>query len=530
MGKKAKLRKTTISESQEASEPQDVPQVKKKKVLKKDKVGNASGLDLKPKLVKKGKKRKEVSQVAENADDDREPEENGDPVEEQPQPQVEEGLFRKDSSFAKLGLAKWLIESCQQMGMHYPTEIQVQSIPHILAGKHVAGNAKTGSGKTACYCLPTLHRLSQDPYGVFTLVLTPVRELAFQVSENFRALGTAIKVSVVEVVGGREMLAQSAMISERRHVVVATPGRLADLLQGDMKIARAFNKLQILVLDEADRMLQPTFEEPLGQVLSAIPKERQTLLFSATVTKTIEALGDRLKAQGKELLFIDANPGDDQLQRLKQQYIFVPETVRLCYLFYLLQNDFAEESCMIFTPTIDTCQLLATMLDVCKISATCLHSLQNQRRRLAGLSKFRAGRCKVLVATDVAGRGLDIPLVAVVINLGLPQSADEYVHRAGRTARAGRPGRVVSLVTQNDVPRVHLVEERIGRQLELYHVPEEAALKMLSKTAKVQQKAELLLYEVGFDDKVEEHRLQRKRQQSSTPRSKRTKAALDPQL
>jgi ATP-dependent RNA helicase DDX49/DBP8 len=412
--------------------------------------------------------------------------------------------------------------------MVYPTDVQVMTIPPILAGRNVAGNAKTGSGKTACFCLPALHHLSKDPYGVFNLILTPVRELAFQISENYRALGQGVGVQVAEVVGGREMLHQSKMIAERKHVIVATPGRLADLLRGDPDLAQGFKRLRMFVLDEADRLLMPTFEEPLAEILSALPKTRQTLLFSATITSAIEKLKSQLGAAGgkeKELMLLDANPNDESLANLQQQYVFVPQTVQVCYLHYLLKEHFAEESCIVFTPTIELCQLLTTMLELLEFPVTGLHSLQSQRQRQASLGKFKAGKSTILVATDVAGRGLDIPKVAVVVNFGIPSSTDDYTHRVGRTARAGRPGLVVSLMSEHDVPKVKAIEDRIGRPLELRNTVEEDAIKLLTKTTKARQKADLLLSEVGFEDKVAAHREQRKGRRdavaSSTARAKR---------
>eukprot|EP00927_Polykrikos_kofoidii_P057526 TRINITY_DN51666_c0_g1_i1.p1 TRINITY_DN51666_c0_g1~~TRINITY_DN51666_c0_g1_i1.p1 ORF type:complete len:554 (-),score=93.77 TRINITY_DN51666_c0_g1_i1:23-1684(-) len=416
------------------------------------------------------------------------------------------GLFQVGTTFAKLGLAPWLVSACENMGMNYPTDIQAMSIPHVLAGKNVAGNAKTGSGKTACFCLPSLHHLSKDPYGIFILVVTPVRELSFQIAENYKALGVSIGVEVTEVVGGRDMMHQSKMISARRHVIVATPGRLADLLRGDPDLAQAFRRMKTFVLDEADQLLTPTFEEPLAEIISAIPKERQTLLFSATITQSIERLKSGMGGNGKELMLIDANPADESLENLTQQYVFVPQTVQICYLHYLLNDHFYDESVIVFAPTIDLCQLLTSMLEILEFPVTGLHSLQSQRERQASLGKFRSGRCTILLATDVASRGLDIPKVGVIIMVGLPKSTDDFVHRSGRTARAGRPGLVVSLMSERDVQKVGAIEERLGRKLELRETNEEAALKLLSKTTKARQRADLLLSEVGFEDKLTEHR------------------------
>lgn len=413
----------------------------------------------------------------------------------------EQKLFRTNTSFSKLGLAKWIVDTCGKLGMNYPTDIQAMAIPPVLSGKNIAGNARTGSGKTACYSLPILHFLSKDPYGIFALILVPVRELAFQVADNFRAMGQAIHVSVGEIVGGRDFSIQSRLIADRTHVLVATPGRLADLLRGDFALARAFRKLHTFVLDEADQLLTETFEDPLSRILEVLPESRQTLFFSATITECIEKL-----RKGKDLMLVDANPKEKTLQNLTQLYVFVPKSVQVNYLHFLLKAHFSDESCIIFAQTIEECQMYTTMLDILGFAVTGLHSLQSQRQRLASLGKFRASRASILLATDVASRGLDIPMVGVVINVGLPFDPASYVHRAGRTARAGRPGKVVSLMSELDVPRVQGIEKRIGKQLQLLPTKEEEAIKLLSRTTKAYQRAELLLSEVGFTDQVAEHR------------------------
>lgn len=426
---------------------------------------------------------------------------------------------RTAESFNALGLKRWIVENCEKLGMQNPTEIQSMSIPPALAGKNVAGNSKTGTGKTACYCLPILHKLSEDPFGVFALVLTPVRELAFQVADNFRALGRSIGVTVAEIVGGREMMAQSKMIAERRHVIVATPGRLADLLRGDPDLARAFSLLRVFVLDEADQLLTQTFEEPLAEIGALMPKKRQTLLFSATLTSSI----DKLKAIVPGLVLADSNPADESLEALTQEYVFVPKTVQLCYLHYLLKEHFEGTSCIVFTPRIEKCQLITTMLEFLGFPVTGLHALQTQRQRQACLGKFKAGRATILVATDVACRGLDIPKVAVVLNMGLPYTTDIYVHRSGRTARAGRTGLVVNLMSEDDVGGVPAIEKRIQKALVLRPTVEKEALALLSKTSKARQRAELLLSDVGFEEHAEEHRTARR--EAAKARSEGTKKA-----
>jgi len=241
-------------------------------------------------------------------------------------------------------------------------------------------------------------------------------------------------------------------------------------------------------------------------------------LFSATITRSLEKVREQLSSApgGKELLFLDANPKDETLDLLTQEYIFVPRTVHLCYLHYLLKEHFEGHSCIVFVSTIQLCELLTTMLEIMGFPATGLNSLQKMRRRQACLAKFKAGKSTILVATDVASRGLDLPKVSVVINLGLPMESDDYVHRAGRTARAGRPGLVVSVLTEQDVTKVHNIEQRIGKKLELRPTVEDAAIKLLPRTTKAQQRAELLLAEVGFEEQLAEHRrLGRERRQNA---------------
>lgn len=456
----------------------------------------ASTPQMQPKPKKIGKRARAEQPVAEVARHDPATSSGG------KKPKASEEMFVKDTTFLKLGLSRALSSTCEKLGMLHPTDVQAMCLPPVLRGKNVAGNAKTGSGKTACYCLPILHQLAQDPYGIFALVLTPVRELAYQVADNFRALGNSVGVSVTEVTGGGCMMTQSRKITERTHIIVATPGRLADLLRGDDMLTKSFRGLRTFVLDEADELLTKTFEDPLAQIISVLPKERQTLLFSATLTKSIERLASRIS----NLQVVNANPKDETLENLTQEYVFVPSTVHICYLHYLLSSHFQDQSCIVFAPTIEMCQLLTTMFNFLGFKCTGLHSLQTQRERQAGLGKFRAGQCSILFATDIASRGLDIPKVAVVINLGLPPKVENYVHRSGRTARAGRPGTVVSIVTERDVPRVGPIETSIGKKLELRETNEDEALKFLAKTTKARQEADLLLSEVGFEEKVQAHK------------------------
>eukprot|EP00887_Chlorella_sp_A99_P002763 scaffold6.g2763.t1 len=373
------------------------------------------------------------------------------------------------TSFRDLGLSEWLDKVCQSLGMREPTTVQRGTIPAVLAGRDVIGVAHTGSGKTAAFALPILQRLAKDPFGVFALVLTPTRELAFQLADQFRALGAGMSLKDCVVVGGLDMQQQAKALARRPHVVIATPGRLAALVAADAGLARAFVRARFLVLDEADRLLEPSFEAELATVLAALPAERQTLLFSATMTKTLVAL----QARGGTALLRDAYhfqayEGLQTAAKLREEYLFVP----------------AKE-----------CHLLSLLLEELGIPCAGLHSHKPQRARLAALDRFKGGGVPILLATDVASRGLDIPSVDLVVNYDLPLLARDYVHRVGRTARAGRRGWSLSFVTQYDIELVQKIEELVGKQLEKWEPEEKEVLKSITKVYAARRAASLRIEE-----------------------------------
>ncbi|CAD7698085.1 unnamed protein product [Ostreobium quekettii] len=385
-----------------------------------------------------------------------------------------------EGGFSELGLAQWLADACGGLGMARPTEIQGGCIPAVLAGRDVIGVAQTGSGKTAAFALPVLQRLARDPFGVFALVLTPTRELAFQLAEQFKALGAGMSVRTSVVVGRMDVRTQLRELTSRPHVVVATPGRLKDLLESDPSLSVVFRNSRFLVLDEADRLLDPCFEAHLRDVLAVLPTDRQTLLFSATMSTALIRLQ---KAALKDAYIYEAYEGLKTVDSLKQQYVFVPAKVKDVYLTHLLTQleDLKVRSAMIFVATCRGCHGLGLLLRQLGIPVACLHAEMAQRARLGALERFRCGRVAILVATDVASRGLDIPTVDLVVNYDLPQMARNYVHRVGRTARAGRGGWAVSLVTQYDVELVHRIEGLIEKRLTEYAMPEDSVLKLITR-------------------------------------------------
>uniref|UniRef100_A0A8B9GUH7 RNA helicase n=1 Tax=Astyanax mexicanus TaxID=7994 RepID=A0A8B9GUH7_ASTMX len=372
-------------------------------------------------------------------------------------------------AFAALGLSDWLIQQCKQMGITRPTPVQQSCVPAILAGRDCMGCAKTGSGKTAAFVLPVLQKLAEDPYGIFCLVLTPTRELAYQIAEQFRALGKPLGLRDCIIVGGMDMVAQGLELSKKPHIVVATPGRLADHIRS----SDTFNmkRIKFLILDEADRLLEQgctDFTKDLEVILSVVPAKRQTLLFSATLTDTLQ----ELKTIAMNEPFFWENKSEVRtVDELDQRYILTPEKVKDAYLVHLIQkiqDEHDDWSVMIFTNT-------------CK-------------QRFANLAKFKSNVFKILIATDVAARGLDIPTVQVVINHNTPGLPKIYIHRVGRTARAGRNGVSITLVTQYDIHLVNAIEEQIQTKLKEYPVEEKEVLKILTQVNVTRRQCEIVCY------------------------------------
>lgn len=408
-------------------------------------------------------------------------------------------------SFEDLGLSEWAVQVCRELGMKKPTPVQQHCIPQIIKGKDVMGLAQTGSGKTAAFALPILHKLAQNPYGVFALVITPTRELAFQLAEQFKAIGSPLRLRCTVVIGGMDMISQAQALMQRPHVVIATPGRIKSLLEDYPDVPKVFSRAKFLVLDEADRLLDVGFEEELKAVFQCLPTERQTLLFSATMTGDLRALHD---VSGDKAYFYEAYEGFKTVESLNQQYVFVPENVKDVYLMHIVSTmkDNEIRSAIVFVSTCRTCHLLSLLLDELGLEAVALHSLKSQSARLAALQRFKSGQVPVLLATDVASRGLDIPTVDLVINYDIPRYPRDYVHRVGRTARAGRGGQAVSIVTQYQVKLVHDIEAVVGKQLEEYHCKEDDVLKGITQVYKAKRMATMRMVDDGFEAKAKERK------------------------
>ena len=522
------------------------------------------------------------------------------------------------------------------MGLTVPTAVQRRCVPMLLAGRDVLGEAPTGSGKTAAFALPVLDALSRDPYGVFALVLTPTRELAAQIGEQFQALGAPAGVRVLLMIGGfNEVTQQAELEEERPHVVVATPGRVAATLRALAARARepgdgegpeadalallrgvggVFGGLRFLVFDEADRLLDPAasfapqvreIRATLQQVVPGLAevshgsetrsgggatiqpqfKRCQTALFTATAapiltqprllrrlglpldtvvyaesccgdkpvslrdllpssggsgksekkdeqgqqkeqdtvkegettataatteitTKTASELAEAVKA---EAAVLQARTMRRVVESAEQGIAFVPAAAKACRLVYELRELEQKKlhnkglgigtQAIVFAASCHRAELLHQMLATLKLRSVPLHGALPQCERSENLANFRTGVARVLVATDVAARGLDIPPVALVVNYDVPRDADSYVHRVGRTARAGRPGTALSLIAPEDVPRLHRIEQQLGAKLRpVPEVPEDALLRYLSQTNTAMEIAEMYLDQTHFDE------------------------------
>ncbi|KAH8808115.1 P-loop containing nucleoside triphosphate hydrolase protein [Xylogone sp. PMI_703] len=381
-----------------------------------------------------------------------------------PEPQNANGESSEAApkTFKDLGIVDSLCDACAALGYKAPTPIQSESIPLALQGRDLIGLAETGSGKTAAFALPILQALLDQPQSLFGLVLAPTRELAYQISQSFEALGSLISVRCAVIVGGMDMVSQAIALGKKPHIVVATPGRLLDHLENTKGFS--LRSLKYLVMDEADRLLDLDFGPILEKILKVLPRERKTYLFSATMSSKVESLQ---RASLRDPLRVSVSNKYQTVSTLFQRYIFIPHQHKDTYLISLL-TEFAGQTAIIFTRTVNETQRLAILLRTLGFGAIPLHGQLSQSARLGALNKFRAGSRQILVATDVAARGLDIPSVDVVLNYDLPPDSKTYIHRVGRTARAGKSGHAISIVTQYDVEIWLRIEATLGKKLEEY--------------------------------------------------------------
>lgn len=385
--------------------------------------------------------------------------------------------LKTKTDFAALDVDPWLVSSLNSMAIKHPTGIQQACIPQIIRGRDCIGGSRTGSGKTVAFAVPILQQWAKDPSGIFAVIFTPTRELALQIFEQFKAISAPVSMKPLLVTGGADMREQAIALARKPHVVIATPGRLADhVLNSGEDTIKGLRRVKYVVLDEADRLLSPGKGSMLPDIetcLDVLPPsaKRQTCLFTATVTAEVRALKDRPAIPGREAVFVSEVDTEDLAipSTLHQTYQLVNVVHKEKYLHILLQTPAnLDKSVIIFCNRASTAKTLEYMLRLLEHRVTSLHSGLQHRDRTDNLARFRARAARILVATDVAARGLDIPDVGLVVNYDLPRDPDDYIHRVGRTARAGREGVSVSLVGQRDVELVQAIEERVGREMDEY--------------------------------------------------------------
>ena len=379
------------------------------------------------------------------------------------------------TEFAGLELAQPILRAIADEGYTTPTPIQEKSIPPLLKGRDLLGVAQTGTGKTAAFALPMLHRLAECAIMPHrrqprALILAPTRELAAQIEYSFRTYGRHLHLRSAVVYGGISIRPQIQTLAHGIHILVATPGRLIDLMnQGHLRL----DAVEVFILDEADRMLDMGFIRDVKKIAAALPKRRQTALFSATMPKSVQGLADSLLS---DPVRVEAAQSATTVEMVEQRVLFVAKDKKRALIGELL-NDKGLERVLIFTRTKHGADRVARHLDRCGIRSDAIHGNKAQNVRQRVLKDFRSGRIRALVATDIAARGIDVEGVTHVINFELPNDPDSYVHRIGRTARAGAAGIAISFCDHDERTYLRDIEKTIRQSVPVvedhpYHLAE----------------------------------------------------------
>ncbi|MCB1646798.1 MAG: DEAD/DEAH box helicase [Pseudomonadales bacterium] len=357
------------------------------------------------------------------------------------------------STFDSLGLSPELLSAVKKTGYTQPTPIQSVSIPKVLAGKDLMASAQTGSGKTAAFCLPILHKLQKrNPKGPRALILTPTRELAAQVLENLRTYGKEANLICATVFGGVKIGPQIRQLRNGVDVLVATPGRLMDLYN---QKAVKLDAVEIFVLDEADRMLDMGFISDIRKIRAMLPAKRQSLLFSATFSPEIRKLAQTMLVDPEE---VKATPENQTAPSVEQLVVPADKAAKINILHALYQEAGWSQA-LVFSRTKHGADKVVRQLDKLGVKAAAIHGNKSQNHRTRTLKDFKAGKITMLIATDIASRGIDIDKLPVVINFELPQVPEDYVHRIGRTGRAGETGKAISIVCADEIKQLREIEK-----------------------------------------------------------------------
>jgi ATP-dependent RNA helicase RhlE len=378
--------------------------------------------------------------------------------------EAEQATESETTSFDNLGLSAEVLRAVRDAGYTTPTPIQAQAIPLVLKGRDVMGLAQTGTGKTAAFTLPIVDRLIDGPRRTRALVLTPTRELCVQVEESVHKYAKHSELAVVSVYGGVPLEPQQKMLRAGVDIVVATPGRLIDHLERQNVV---FDDLEVLVLDEADRMLDMGFAPQINRIVSDVPKYRQTLLFSATMPPEVEALARKYL---RKPIVVQVGRRSQAASTVTHAVYPVPRDRKSALLAQLLREA-ALDSVLVFTRTKHGADRVVRHLEREGIEATAMHADKTQPQRTKALQDFKSGKVRVLVATDIAQRGLDISDITHVVNYDVPQQAEDYVHRIGRTGRAEKEGDAFTFMSPDEIAMVRSIERVIGQPIPRISVP-----------------------------------------------------------
>ena len=397
-----------------------------------------------------------------------------------------------EETFEQMKLEKWIKKVIKYLSYKEPTEVQKYIIPQILNDKSVIAISKTGTGKTASFCLPIISELSKDPFGLYAIILEPTRELVLQVEEKLKLFSTGFNLRMCSIIGGEDYTTQLKELDKIPHIIIATPGRLVSFLENNY--VKLVQNLRYFVMDEFDQLLDETIKPDIDKIITYLPDDRITLFFSATIMQTKEELKKYLGKNDKEEIYYYNNNTDEKLEDLIKneneldktkekdgnkksskiiplkiknrinedislKYILVPQKLKEHYLLYLLRNRYKDTNTLIFVNHVKQCDFLYNLCKLFEIKVSHLHSKMTQKNRREDLQKFKGSMTNILISTDLASRGLDIKQCDLVINFDIPLSSLTFIHRAGRTGRIGNKGLCISLVSQYDVEVLNGIEE-----------------------------------------------------------------------
>ena len=390
-----------------------------------------------------------------------------------------------ENTFENMKLEKWIKKVINYLSYKEPTIVQKYIIPQILNNKSVIAISKTGTGKTASFCLPILSELSKDPYGLYSIILEPTRELVLQVEEKLKLFSTGFNLRMCSIIGGEDYTSQLIELDKIPHIIIATPGRLVAFLEN--KSIKLVQNLKYFVMDEFDQLLNDTIKPDVDKIINYLPDDRKTLFFSATIAQSIDDLKKYMGKNDKEELFYFNNNEDINNKAIEKKenpeienkiipmkiknrinedvnlkYILVPQKLKEHYLLYLLRNKYRETNCLVFVNHVKQCDFLYNLCKLFELKVSHLNSKMTQRNRREDLQKFKGSISTILISTDLASRGLDIKQCDLVINFDMPLSSQTFIHRAGRTGRIGNKGLCISFISQHDIELLNDIESDLN--------------------------------------------------------------------